>query len=103
MPLVVISRHLSHACRVPAELFDILATHGGQLGKTVRDEQRESYTSPISPLYLPYISPIPPLHLPYISLARCATSSARASTCSGSARAPRVERRVGASQPQPQA
>ena len=60
MPLVVISRHLSHACRVPAELFDILATHGGQLGKTVRDEQRESYTSPISPLYLPYISPISP-------------------------------------------
>ena len=43
VPLVVISRHLSHACRVPAELFDILATHGGQLGKTVRDEQRESF------------------------------------------------------------
>ena len=40
---MVISRHLSHACRVPAELFDILATHGGQLGKTVRDEQRESF------------------------------------------------------------
>jgi hypothetical protein len=43
VPLVVISRHLSHACRVPAELFDILASHGGQLGKTVRDEQRESF------------------------------------------------------------
>merc|ERR1719305_783058 len=43
VPLVVISRHLSHACRVPAELFDILAAHGGHLGATVRDEQRESF------------------------------------------------------------
>ena len=43
VPLVIISRHLAHACRVPAELFDILAAHGGHLGNTVRDEQRESF------------------------------------------------------------
>ena len=42
VPLVIVSRHLAHACRVPSELFDVLAKHGGRLGETLRDEQRES-------------------------------------------------------------
>ena len=40
MPLVVVSRHLAYACRVPRALFDTLASHGGRMGKNMRDSQR---------------------------------------------------------------
>jgi hypothetical protein len=40
VPLHIVTRHLSHACRLPRKLFDALAAHGGPLGRKLYEEQR---------------------------------------------------------------
>jgi len=37
--MVVISRHIAHACSLPRTLFDTLASHGGAFGTNLRDVQ----------------------------------------------------------------
>lgn len=41
VPIVVLSRHLSHACRVPRELFDTLGKHGGAMGAQLVAMERD--------------------------------------------------------------
>lgn len=42
VPLIILSRHLAHACSVPRQMFDALETHGGALGKKLAQVERES-------------------------------------------------------------
>lgn len=45
VPLLIISRHLAAACRLPRGLFDALEDHGGRLGQILANEQREAIES----------------------------------------------------------
>ena len=42
VPLVILSRHVAHACRLPRQLFDMLLEHCGSLGAELAEEQRSS-------------------------------------------------------------
>lgn len=42
VPMTIGSRFLAHACRIPPALFDLLDRWGGELGKTLKDEQVEA-------------------------------------------------------------
>eukprot|EP00927_Polykrikos_kofoidii_P035594 TRINITY_DN30152_c0_g1_i1.p1 TRINITY_DN30152_c0_g1~~TRINITY_DN30152_c0_g1_i1.p1 ORF type:complete len:831 (-),score=87.74 TRINITY_DN30152_c0_g1_i1:175-2667(-) len=42
VPMIVLSRHLAQACRVPRQLFDALASHGGRIGELAQESCKGS-------------------------------------------------------------
>lgn len=45
VPLVVLSRHVAVSSRVPRQLFDVMAGHGGTVGRAMCDEQQRCLRS----------------------------------------------------------
>jgi len=42
VPMVILSRHVAKECCVPRHFFDVLGSHGGQVGKRIYDSERNS-------------------------------------------------------------
>ena len=42
VPMVILSRHLAKECCIPRHFFDVLGSHGGDVGKRIYDSERES-------------------------------------------------------------
>lgn len=42
VPMVILSRHLAKECCIPRHFFDVLGSHGGDVGKRIYDNERES-------------------------------------------------------------
>ena len=58
VPLVVLSRHVAVSSRVPRQLFDVLADHGGTVGRDIMENQRACLSGLWDHVQLPGGSPM---------------------------------------------
>jgi len=42
VPMVILSRHVAKECCIPRHFFDVLSSHGGEVGKRIYDSERNS-------------------------------------------------------------
>lgn len=42
VPMVILSRHVAKECCIPRNFFDVLGSHGGEVGKRIYDNERNS-------------------------------------------------------------
>ena len=42
VPMVILSRHVAKECCIPRNFFDVLGSHGGDVGKRIYDNERKS-------------------------------------------------------------
>mmetsp|Transcript_8387 Transcript_8387/g.18791 ORF Transcript_8387/g.18791 Transcript_8387/m.18791 type:complete len:1311 (+) Transcript_8387:243-4175(+) len=42
VPMVILSRHVAKECCIPRNFFDVLGSHGGEVGKRIYDSERNS-------------------------------------------------------------